>query len=142
MARELDLEKRREWEERLRQFRASGLTVARFCASQGLSVNTFYYWSKRVAKPGTTARSAARQPPAAGVHQSERGAGTASTASGGLVHFRLAAGIEVSVPAHCLDVIRCLAESVPRAGAAARARVGGEAFQAVVLGSREALTES
>ena len=136
MARELDLGKRREWEQRLGRFRASGLTVARFCANDRLSVNTFYYWSKRLGKPGATARSATRQPQAAGVRPPARDAATASTASGGLVHFRLAAGIEVSVPAHCLDVIRCLAESVPRAGAAARASSGGEAFHAVVLGSR------
>jgi hypothetical protein len=136
MARELDLGKRREWEERLGSFRASRLTVARFCANERVSVNTFYYWSKRLAKPGATARSAARQPEAAGVRPSKRGAATASTASGALVHFRLAAGIEVSVPAHCLEVIRCLAESAQRPGAAARGRVGGEAFHEVVLGSR------
>ncbi len=141
MAREQNLQKRREWEERLRQFRASGLTVARFCANERVSVNTFYYWSKRLGKVGATARStaplsAARQPEAAGVRQGARGAETASTASGGLVHFRLAAGVEVSVPAHCLDVIRCLAESVQRSGAAARGSVGGEAFHQVVLGSR------
>ena len=33
MMRSVDVEKRREWEERFAQFRASGLTVARFCAS-------------------------------------------------------------------------------------------------------------
>jgi len=146
MARELDLQKRRAWEQRLRHFRASGFTVARFCAQERVSVNTFYYWSKRLGKLGATARStaplsaaplsAARQPEAAGVRQGARGAETASTASGGLVHFRLAAGVEVSVPAHCLDVIRCLAESVQRSGAAARASGRGEAFHQVVLGSR------
>ena len=141
MARELDLGKRREWEERLGSFRASRLTVARFCANERVSANTFYYWSKRLGKLGSparsiTTRSASRQPEAAGARQSARGAETASTASGELVHFRLAAGVEVSVPAHCLEVIRCLAESVQRSGAAARSSAAGEAFHEVVLGSR------
>jgi hypothetical protein len=127
----LEAGKRREWEERLAQFRASGLTVARFCAHQGVNVNTFYYWSKRVGKRSTTPRAAA----SSGVDGSA-GRGSLATTGGERIHFHLAAGVEVSVPAHCLDVIRCLAESVQRSGAAGRASVGGEAFHEVVLGSR------
>ena len=41
MASRQDLEKRRLWAERLRRYRSSGLTVARFCASERVSV----YWS-------------------------------------------------------------------------------------------------
>jgi len=48
MGRESDEGKPREWRERLARHRASGLSVARFCAGERVSVNTFYYWSKRV----------------------------------------------------------------------------------------------
>jgi hypothetical protein len=136
MARELDLVKRREWEERLGEFRASGLTIARFCANERVSVNTFYYWSKRLGKPGGTAPSAACPSAAAGLSPSARGAEPASTSRGELVHFRLAAGIEVSVPAQCLDVIRCLAESAKRHGAQAAQPQQSGGFHELVLGAR------
>ncbi|HEY1598677.1 MAG TPA: hypothetical protein VGG64_03700 [Pirellulales bacterium] len=139
MRRGVDVEKRREWERRFGQFRASGSTVARFCASQGLSVNTFYYWSKRIDKPAAPAHSSATHPSAArSVTAKARVDGTgvsradaSAAANGSRVHFRLGSGIEVSVPADCLAVIRCLAESF----GPARTERGG-AFQQVVLGSR------
>ena len=140
MKRGADAEKQREWERRLGRFRASGLTVARFCANQGLSVNTFYYWSKRIDKPATPAhlnvaqssvvRSAAAEKRVEGTRDSKRRE-EAAAANGSRVHFRLGSGIEVSVPADCLAVIRCLAESF----GPARTERGG-AFQQVVLGSR------
>ena len=36
-----DAQKRRAWEVRFGRFRASGLTVARFCEQEGVSANTF-----------------------------------------------------------------------------------------------------
>ena len=49
MTRQIDVEKRREWKERFERFRASGLTVARFCASESVSEHTFYDRAKRIA---------------------------------------------------------------------------------------------
>ena len=43
-----DVQKRRAWEARFERFRASGVTVARFCAQERVSANTFYYWAKRI----------------------------------------------------------------------------------------------
>jgi hypothetical protein len=43
MKRRLDVEKQRKWEERFTQFRASGLTVSRFCTRERVTANTFYY---------------------------------------------------------------------------------------------------
>ena len=43
-----DAQKRRAWEVRFGRFRASGLTVARFCEQERVSTHTFYYWAKRV----------------------------------------------------------------------------------------------
>ena len=48
MTRRLDIQKRREWEQRFARYRAGGLTVGRFCANERVSVNTFYYWARRV----------------------------------------------------------------------------------------------
>lgn len=126
-----DLQKRRGWEVRLRRFRASGMTVAHFCEQERVSVNTFYYWAKRVRLPVVTAslsephrgrqhRRQSRQPTSAA-------AGSSNVA---LVRFHWNAAVEVSVPADCLDAIRCLAECL-RHAPVERA----EAFQEVVVSS-------
>jgi hypothetical protein len=142
MTRRLDVEKRREWEDRFERFRARGLTVARFCASESVSEHTFYYWAKRIGRRSTTARLTAVRmttaTPTARDGTSERMHGpvrrrrvSVATANRPLVHFRLNAGIEVAVPADCLDVIRCLVNSV-QSSQAKRA----DAFHEVVVGSR------
>ena len=45
-------EKRRLWENRLRDWNTSGLTQSEYCREHGLRVNQFIYWKKRV-MPGT-----------------------------------------------------------------------------------------
>jgi hypothetical protein len=106
-----DVEKRRAWEVRFERFRASGLSVARFCERERVSVHTFYYWVKRVgsnsARPSTAAagnRSRRSRPSVKPAATTDRIANTA------VVRFSWNAGVEVSVPADCLSVIRCLAE--------------------------------
>jgi hypothetical protein len=133
-----DVQKRREWAERLGRFRASGMTVARFCASEGVAVNTFYYWSGRaesmVHTPSTATgaastrnRGAARR----GREAAQRAPlGTTATPPA-LVRFHFPAGAEVSVPADCVAAIRCLAECVRSAQPAPAA-----AFQEVFVGRR------
>jgi hypothetical protein len=49
MGRPKDPALEQRWAERLRRHAASGLTVAAFCARQGLSVATFRYWRRRLA---------------------------------------------------------------------------------------------
>ncbi len=44
MGRQIDWEKRREWEDRLARRVSSGLTVAEFCEWEGVSVAAFYRW--------------------------------------------------------------------------------------------------
>lgn len=46
MARQVDQRKCSEWQQRLRRFEKSGLTVARFCARERVSVPTFWYWRR------------------------------------------------------------------------------------------------
>jgi len=128
----LDGQKRRQWEERFERYRASGLTVGRFCANERVSVNTFYSWSKRLGRCSTTARSAEREGALGGSRDSEvRRRVSAAATNSPLVHFRLNAGVEISVPANCLDVIRCLVDRVQPSRAE-----GSDAFHEIVVGTR------
>jgi len=106
-----DIQKRRAWEVRFGRFRASGLTVARFCEQERVSTHTFYYWAKRVglnsARPST---SAAANPPRRSRPSVKPAATAGRIANAALVRFSWNAGVEVSVPADCLSAIRCLAE--------------------------------
>jgi hypothetical protein len=49
MARQGDRRKFAEWQQRLRRCEKSGLTIARFCAREGVSVPTFGYWRRKCA---------------------------------------------------------------------------------------------
>ena len=124
-----DVQKRLVWAERLERYRLSGLTVAGFCESEHVSVNTFYYWARRVAAGSTVASSSPRsdvaEPRREPVSHTHVAAGTA------LVRFYFSEAVEVSVPADCLDAIRCLAQCVqhPRAECSS-------AFQEVVVTTR------
>lgn len=133
-----DVQKRRVWAERLERFRTSGLTVARFCASQRVSVNTFYYWASRL-RADSTAAGLPKPPPSRPrgeaaelgherVREAHAAAGTAQRA---LVRFQFNEAVEISVPADCLEAIRCLAQC------AQQARVeSARAFQEVVVARR------
>jgi hypothetical protein len=41
------VELRKQWEQRIRVFRASGQGVAAWCAAHDISVATFHYWLRR-----------------------------------------------------------------------------------------------
>jgi len=132
MMRRLDVQKRRQWEERFERYRAGRLTVARFCTKERVSVNTFYYWAKRLDLRSTGIRSAEQERAAKQNREPVRAAHVlAEAANAPLVHFRLGVAVEVWVPAHCLDVIRCLAQGLQRSSAEHSA-----AFQEVVVGAR------
>jgi hypothetical protein len=102
-----------------------------------VSEHTFYYWAKRIGRRSavahsTTARSAVRDGTSERHREPVRRKRVSPAAANSpLVHFRLNAGIEVSVPADCLDVIRCLVNSV-QCSQAKRT----DAFHEVVVGSR------
>lgn len=124
-----DVEKRRAWEMRFERFRTSGLSIGRFCERERVSVHTFYYWAKRVgpnsARPSTLA---AGNPPRRSRPSVKPAATTGKIANAALVRFSWNAGVEVSVPADCLSVIRCLAECLQHAQAARP-----DAFQELVV---------
>lgn len=131
MASRQDVQKRRAWEVRFGRFRASGLTVARFCEQERVSEHSFYYWAKRVRSASvrtssSTPRSASRRGRPS-VKHTPTAAGISSAA---LVRFYCGAAVEVSVPADCLDAIRCLAECLQHARVEC-----SDAFQEVVVRS-------
>jgi hypothetical protein len=117
-----DVQKRRVWAERLERFRTSGLTVSRFCASQRVSVNTFYYWASRLRTDSTTAGSPKPPPSRPRGKAAELGHerardihAAAGTAQPALVRFQFNEAVEISVPAECLEAIRCLAQCAQQA---------------------------
>ena len=57
MARQVDQRKCSEWQQRLRRFEKSGLTVARFCVRERVSVPTFWYWRRKCAGMSLTSRA-------------------------------------------------------------------------------------
>ena len=126
-----DIQKRRAWEVRFGRFQASGLTVARFCERERVSAHAFYYWAKRISS--VSARTSSSTSDRAS-RRGRRSVKPASTADGisnaALVRFYCSGAVEVSVPADCLDAIRCLAECLQQA------RVErSDAFQEVVVSS-------
>lgn len=45
-----DMEEQREWEARIAEFRASGMSGAGWCKEHGLNVRQFYYWITKLEK--------------------------------------------------------------------------------------------
>jgi hypothetical protein len=111
MAKGLDQEKRQAWVARLKRFRASGLTIAKFCEDEKVSVQTYYYWLRRIGRRSTAERPTPR---GALAHTGQ------SLAPDSRIHFQLGGGVEVSIPADCLAAIRCLVQCLqqPSAGPA------------------------
>jgi hypothetical protein len=108
-----DLQKRRAWEGRFEQFRASGLTVVQFCKQQHVSINTFYYWAKRVGSVAVPTPPPGKKNVSPARHRSAKDPAAAGSPSGAAAVRFSWNGAEVSVPADCLDAIRCLAECLP-----------------------------
>jgi transposase-like protein len=121
-----DAQKRQAWKARFASYRSSGLSVARFCEQEGVSTHTFYYWAKRLRMAATAAPSRVNRafPP----RDASATATTDGNRRGAMVRFRWKTGVEVSVPADCLEAIRCLAECLAKAG-----DHRSEAFQEVVV---------
>ena len=53
---------RQLWVERLARFSTSGLRPAEFCASEGVSLPSFYSWKRRLAAPGPSAANESSGP--------------------------------------------------------------------------------
>ncbi len=112
MARSTDSKKAALWRTRFQRYPGSGLSVARFCATEGVSESSFYYWQKKL---GPLRR---RPPGRAGDRDAcfeDRGLFqpvTVVPATSGVV-VRLPGGTQIEVAAGQLDAIRAVvAETV------------------------------
>ncbi len=101
-----DAQKRGAWQARFARYRASGLSVSRFCGQEGVSTNTFYYWAKRLRSASAPAHLKRSMP----LQRASAPPAPDNNTRRSLVRFRWKTGMEVRVPAECLAVIRCLAE--------------------------------
>ncbi len=54
--------KREEWQRRLARRRTSRLSVAEFCRQEGVSVQSFYYWKRRLGPVSAARQQAAFVP--------------------------------------------------------------------------------
>jgi hypothetical protein len=57
----LSLEKRQEWEERIRIQKESGQTIARWCREQNVTYSSFMYWKERFNLSPVLSRSSFRE---------------------------------------------------------------------------------
>ncbi len=99
MARQGNQQKFAEWQQRLRRFEQSGLTIARFCARERVSVPTFGYWRRKCAGGAaspTAARAAFK---------------SVEVIGGRAVTLRFAAGVVLEIPEDRPDLVRLAIEA-------------------------------
>ena len=89
MGRMVDVNKREVWLRRFRRFEAAGLSVARFCRQEQVSVATFYTWRRKLA-----AKSGCR-----GDHVSASSSPAAGGSANGFVPVRILPPTQVTRPA-------------------------------------------
>jgi hypothetical protein len=112
MAKGVDEEKRQAWVARLKRFRSSGLTIAKFCEEEKVAVHSYYYWVRRIAPSSTSAD------PTLGAAPNSQGKILTPDSR---IHFQFGGGVIVSIPADCLAAIRCLVQCIQQSSAAAPA---------------------
>jgi hypothetical protein len=100
MSRQGDRRKLVEWQRRLRRFEKSGLTIARFCARERVSVPTFGYWRRKCA-------GGAASPTAAPASFK-----SVEVIGGRAVTLRFPAGAVLDIPEDRPDLVRVAIEAV------------------------------
>ena len=116
MTKILDPRKQSDWQKRLARFRSSDKTVTQFCQHEQVTPSTFYYWSRRLRQEGSTAKARRRRRGDESDRHLEPVAKTRkqptvdSVPSVPMVHFTWNEDLHVSIPAHCMDAIRCVLE--------------------------------
>ena len=98
-------DKRAVWTDRLRRYRQSGLSVARFCDKEGVSAPSFYQWKKRLAQ--ATAPGSLLVPK--GARQAERTFQQVTLVpSAAVVAIEWANGVRMELPAENLPLVRAV----------------------------------
>jgi hypothetical protein len=107
-----DARKQSEWQRRLDRFESSGLTIAQFCRNEGIPVHTFYYWGKRLGRRSRRSRRSDSRTPSEKARDSVSSDKDAAALGGRhsrpLVHFTWGSKLRITVPAECVDAIRCV----------------------------------
>jgi hypothetical protein len=126
MVRRSDFEKRVEWDERLGRFSRCGLTVARFCRGERVSVASFYYWRKKLQQAARRGRMPARPGvfrqvtvvPAPPAMVSARPAVVSAASAGDpgapTVSIQLPCGTRIELDVDHLDAVRAVIAEVAR----------------------------
>jgi len=101
MGQAVDVQKRQVWWRRLRRFRESGLSVARFCQREQVSVPAFYQWRKKLVanSHGRDGRSSASAGSLASVPASVRVPGPASGPANGFLPVTILSPTQLTRPA-------------------------------------------
>lgn len=90
------------WRSRISAQERSGVTVKQFCAQQGLTEQSFYYWRKRLQTPASMRFA---------LVEAEPGRGPAQYAALELVlrngeRLRIGAGVDATTLQHVLEALR------------------------------------
>ena len=117
MAGTVDRKKLAAWRQRLERFARSGLSVSRFCATEGVSVASFYRWRKELA-----AAEPSEGQPASGAEAGQAFAPVTLVAASTLV-VELPGGTRLQVPAGNVGLVRAAIAEI--AAADARWSTGG-----------------
>lgn len=114
MSRPSDPKKLAVWRERLERFSCSGLTVARFCGGERVSIASFYLWRKKLGHKGRRRRVTHRR----GVFQPVAVVPAALRVVPGspAICIQLPCGTRIEVGAENLDAVRAVVAEVTRAG--------------------------
>ena len=115
-----DAVKREQWRRRFERFEAGEQSIAQFCRDEGVGTHTFYYWSRQLGrmsggsgrsrgrlKDGRAKQYTAKEAAGSAVQsvQPERPEGVTP-----VVQFTWHSQLSFSIPANCLDAIRCVLE--------------------------------
>lgn len=123
MSRPSDPKKLAVWRERFERLSRSGLTVARFCARERVSVALFYHWRKKLGQAALRRRVPARR----GIFRQvtvvpvpplvvPTAPGVAPSPAVSSVSIQLPCGTRIEVHAEHLDAVRAVVGELARAG--------------------------
>ena len=117
MARTVDGKRLAAWRQRLERFARSGLSVYRFCATEGVSVASFYRWRKELAaeRSGGPAVSSGAE--------AGQGFAPVTLVGVGALVVELPGGTRLQVPAGNVGLVRAAIAEI--AAADARWSTGG-----------------
>jgi hypothetical protein len=102
------------WRRRMGRYQRSGLTVAEFCASEGVSAPSFYQWRKRFAQVSAHPQDE----PVVAKHRRQAVPAfqqLALATQAGRVVVELGSGVRLELPAENVELVRAVVAELVRA---------------------------